>query len=242
MLILFIFLIFIFSYSKCCKSYIPNAEIKKEYDNFIKKYNINYRTSQDTKFHFDQFRSKLIWNAAVGCILATQCTNGSNMTWKSGVTKFFDLSYTEFSTIHLRQIELHNLDKYDMFTKYNKSNSYFSQPAESYDIYSFDKEKFQIISEHMNEISWSRIGLMSKDLNELDNNIHLYSYTDENDIKEIIYNEGPVYIEVDINGMQYYTSGIFNPFTCPFKQKFYASDEIEGGSSPEQFRLTRVLN
>ena len=108
----FIILIVIFTLVSCNSKL--ESIIFKQFQKFIKKYNKNYSSIDEYLSRYNIFRNNVI-----------QILNSENYSYKTGITKFFDLTKQEFSKIY-SNINL----KYDQFTSTNFNPSFINSEDE----------------------------------------------------------------------------------------------------------------
>ena len=108
----FIILIVIFTLISCNSKL--ESIIFKQFQKFIKKYNKNYSSIDEYLTRYNIFRNNVI-----------QILNSENYSYKTGITKFFDLTKQEFSKIYTN-INL----KYDQLTTTNSNPSFINSEDE----------------------------------------------------------------------------------------------------------------
>jgi C1A family cysteine protease len=118
--------------------------------------------------------------------------------------------------MHLNSLRIYDEDYKQIFSKYIRNNlkdlpkNFNWKIQEMYKLVNTDK-MFQNLLE---ESSYFSKYYLLTNLNEKTKSFNFYNYSDEESIKEILFNEGPLYIEVKGNLLDKYMSGIFNPYSC----------------------------
>lgn len=178
----------------CCKPYINNQKERMDFENFIAKYNITYRTQKAKEKAFEKFISKKGAIYTRYCINRSQCPGGAlPLTSDAGVTKFFDLTDEQFKKhlFHLnmerKEIDKNFLD-FDFFLKqnFNKTNinrnNYNNSIVKSSSISnSLKKQSRKAADENSNDNNFTNLIYFDLRNNELIKSFNLFDVFNSNE-------------------------------------------------------------